>query len=148
MTLVVIVRLFVISRLVLTCCELAAMLDASCEILSRTELPSLICGVILEDVADFLALDGLERVDLAAGAGDALARVLPVTERHFLRDLISASSLSSVTIEGVAMMFVFADAATARITAAQLVPPVTIWPRPIVRPLAAPRWPRDSARPG
>jgi len=47
MTLVVIVRLLVIRSLLLTCCELAAMLDASCEILSRTELPSLICGVIL-----------------------------------------------------------------------------------------------------
>jgi len=32
--------------LVLTCCELAAMLEASCEIFSITESPSLICGVI------------------------------------------------------------------------------------------------------
>ncbi len=37
MTLVVIVRLLVIRSVLLTCCELAAMLDASCEILSSTE---------------------------------------------------------------------------------------------------------------
>ena len=36
--------------------SLAATLEASCEILSSTESPSLICGVILRIVADFLAL--------------------------------------------------------------------------------------------
>jgi len=45
-TLVEMVRLFVIRSLVLTCWELAAMLEASCEILRTTESPSLIWGVI------------------------------------------------------------------------------------------------------
>ena len=52
--------------------------------------------------------------------------------------LISASSLSSVTIEGVAMMLVLPIAARcARISAAQLVPLSTSWPTPSVRPVGS-----------
>jgi hypothetical protein len=62
----------------------------------------------------------------------------PVTNGTSCAILISASSLSSVTIEGVAMMLVLPMPPSARITAAQLMPVLTIWPRPIVRPLGRP----------
>ncbi len=98
------------------------MLEASCEILSSTELPSLICGVILRMLptsSRWMVWNGLTTPPVPLTPWFVY---WPVTNGTSCAILISASSLSSVTIEGVAMMFVLPMPPTARITAAQLVP--------------------------
>ena len=119
-TLVVMVRLFVIRSVELTCCELAARFEASCEILSATESPSLICGVILR------MLPTSSRVTVWKGfcTPPPVVSVVncPVMKGTSWAILISASSLSRVTIEGVAMMLVLPRPSSARISAAQLIP--------------------------
>ena len=131
-TLVVIVRLFVIRSVALTCCELAARLEASCEILSATESPSLICGVILR----MLPTSSRSRSGRGCSRRRRSPSVVncPVMNGTSCAILISASSLSSVTIEGVAMMLVLPMPFSARISAAQLVPFSTSWPTPSVSP--------------
>ena len=69
-----------------TCCELAATLEASCSILSSTASAFVDLRRDLEDGADFLALDGLERIYRCRRSVPGVGE-LAGEERHFLRDL-------------------------------------------------------------
>ena len=133
MTLVEIVRLLVMRST--ATCALAAMLEASCEILSSTESPSLICGVILRMLPTSSRLIVWNGFTCPPAPEMPWFVYWPVTNGTSCAILISASSLSSVTIDGVAMMFVLPMPFSARISAAQLVPFSVSWPSPSVRPL-------------
>ena len=113
------------------------MLEASCEIFSITESPSLICGVILRMLptsSRWMVWNGLLNALSRRRCPSRWSVYWPVTNGTSCAILISASSLSSVTIDGVAMMLVLPWPPMARISAAQLKPFSTIWPTPIVRP--------------
>ena len=111
----------------------AAMLELSCSILSITESPSLICGVILRMVPTscrWIVWKGFRLLPV-------LPPVLvycPVTNGTSCATLISASWLSIVTIEGVAIMLVVESPRSARSTAAKSTPPLPRRPTPTVVP--------------
>ena len=113
----------------------AAMLELSCSILSITESPSLICGVTLSSVPTsrrWIVWKG------ASGVPPPLVLVYwPVRNGTSCATLISASSLSIVTMDGVAMMLVVESPRSARTTAAKLTPVSFRRPTPMVVPRGA-----------
>ena len=99
----------------------ALKLEVSCSIVSFTPLPSLICGVIFRLVptsSRWIVWNGftLPLLPLPVFVN------CPVRNGTSWPTLISASSLSSVTICGVETMFVSASPRSAFSIAAQLVP--------------------------
>ena len=130
----VIVRLLVTRSVARDLPGCAAMLEASCEIFRSTVSPLGDLRRDLEDDADFLALDGLERIDRAA-AGRRRVGVLAGDERHLLGDLDLRLLVVEGDDRGLDTMLVLPWPPIARSSAAQLKPSATIWPTPMVRPL-------------